>query len=144
MSTYGQKQPLPARNPITHDAHRHEVFFQITLPLLLGIAIVIGLSVVIIASSVNGNPEISRWADISTIWLILISLTGGFFFFWILVGLAYVVVRIVIVLPSYARILQDFFILAEHRIRTISDKMVEPFLRSSSYRAGFLALFRKS
>jgi len=119
------------------------VFFQITLPLLVGMAIVIGLSAVIITLGVNGNSEISRWADISTIWLILISLTGGFFFFWILVGFVYVVVRIVIVLPSYARRMQDFFILADHRIRTISDQMVEPLLRSSSYKAGFLALFRK-
>jgi hypothetical protein len=143
MSTYGQKQPLPARNPITHEVHRHEVFMQITLPLLVGIAIVVGLSAAVIASGVNGNPEVSRWADISTIWLIMISLASGFFLFWVLVGFAYVVVRIVIVLPSYARLVQDFFIMAELRIRGISDKAVEPFLRSSSYKAGFLAFFRK-
>ena len=116
---------------------------QITMPLLLGIAIVVGLSAAVIASSVNRNTEVSRWADISTIWLILIALTGGFFLFWVLVGFVYVVVRIVIVFPSYARLVQDFFILAEIRIRGISAKVVEPFLRSSSYKAGILALFRK-
>ncbi len=117
---------------------------QITLPLLVGIAIVVGLSAAVIASGVNGNTEVSRWADISTIWLIMISLAGGFFLFWVLVGFAYVVVRIVIVFPSYARLVQDFFILAELRIRSISDKAVEPFLRCSSYKAGFLAFFRKN
>ena len=143
MSTYGKNQPLPARNPITHEVHRHEVLMQITLPLLVGIAIVVGLSLAVITSAVNGNSEISRWADVSTIWLIMISLAGGFFLFLVLVGFAYVVIRIVIVLPSYARLIQDFFILAELRIRGISNKAVEPFFRTSSYKAGFLAFFRK-
>jgi len=116
---------------------------QITLPLLVGIAIVVGLSAAVIASGVNGSTEVSRWADISTIWLILITLAGGFFLFWVLVGFTYLVVKIVIAFPPLASSIQDFFILAEPRIRAISDKAVEPFMRSSSYKAGFLALFRK-
>jgi len=116
---------------------------QITLPLLVGIAIVVGLSAAVIASGVNGSTEVSRWADISTIWLILITLAGGFFLFWVLVGFTYLVVRIVIAIPPLASSIQNFFILAEHRVRAISDKAVEPFMRSSSYKAGFLALFRK-
>ena len=64
----------PERNPKTHATHRREVFWQITLPLIIGILLMVAAIVAIILSATQPVTDLERWAGVSLIWMILPSL----------------------------------------------------------------------
>lgn len=61
----------------------------------------------------------------------------------ILSGIVYLVTKLLAVLPGYARLVQDFFVLVQVRVKSISDKLVEPILKLHSFKAGADALRKK-
>ena len=65
------ERKLPERNPVTHQKHRQEVLRQITLPLLLGLAVLLTLAILVVITGFQGGEQVSIWADISTVWLIM-------------------------------------------------------------------------
>ncbi len=135
--------PLPERNPQTHARHRKEVWWQIILPLLLGMLVICGLSAGAIAAGIGAVGEVSRWADISAIWLIIPPIALALILLVLVGGLAYGVTKLLQVLPPYARLAQDYLVLVSVRARQISNKAVEPVLKARSFWAGFAALRRK-
>lgn len=137
LSTGGQK-PLPERNPLTARKHRREVFRQITIPLVIGIVIVVVFAAV---SVIGPNNQVSRIADISLIWLIAPAMLFGLIFLVLNVLMVYGLYKLLQVLPGYARLTQDFFALAGRRVRQYSDTAVEPFVRASSVRARWEAFW---
>jgi len=137
------RNPVPApreRNPITTAAHRREVFWQITLPLILGLLLVLAVTVL---AAVSGSGPASKWGDISLIWLILLTLLPILIFTVIIAGLAFGVFRLIGILPGYARQVQDFFMLVQEQVRKGADKAVDPALKAHSFLAGIAALRRK-
>jgi hypothetical protein len=137
------KLVLPERNPVTHAAHRREVFWQITFPLILTLLILLGLVGFVIYAGFQGSGSVSRWADISLIWLLLPAVVATLVVLVFLIGLVYLVSKLLGVLPGYARLVQGYFSLAQVRIRSIADKMVEPVLKIRSFKAGADVLRRK-
>jgi hypothetical protein len=130
---------LPERNPVTHKAHRREVLWQVTVPLIIGVLVLLALAVL---SAMGGTDQVSRWGDVSLIWLILPSLLVALIFLVITAGLAFGVIWLVRVLPGYARQLQALFETVTVKVKQISDLMVEPFLRIQSFIAGVQTLMR--
>ncbi len=127
---------LPARNPITHAAHRREVLWQITLPLLVGILIILALAVFSVIAAIQGNSSsVMVWSDISAIWLILPTLILILILAALFGGLAYLVIRLIGVLPGYARKIQDIFAQIETTVRKLSDKAASPVIRISELTA---------
>lgn len=135
---------LPAqhnRNPITHQAHRGEVFRQITLPLVIGGLLLLGAALAVLVLGVRGQGDVRRWADVSLIWLIAPMMIVAFLFLALTAGLAYAVTRLLGALPPFARQVQDVFILIRHRLTMLSDSLVEPVLRSQQGAASWQALW---
>ena len=130
----------PMRNPITQARHRSEVFWQITIP--VGVAAVIIVGMAIAAGWLGTAEDHSRWADVSLIWLILPTLTVAFLFFIILAALTFGLVRLIQVIPLYARQVQDFFVLLTIQVRKLDDKIVEPILRLRAIKASGQAFGR--
>ena len=130
----------PMRNPITQARHRSEVFWQITVP--VGVAAVIIVGMAIAAGWLGTAEDHSRWADVSLIWLILPTLTVAFLFFIILAALTFGLVRLIQVIPLYARQVQDFFVLLTIQVRKLDDKIVEPILRLRAIKASGQAFGR--
>jgi hypothetical protein len=129
---------LPERNPLTHARHKHDVLLQITLPLVIG-GLLIVLAIAGIIWSAAGGPasgEVNRWANVSLIWLILPALFFVLLGTVILIGLVYAVTKLLAVLPGYARLTQDWFVRLGGKVRLVSDKVVEPFLKAHSFSAG--------
>ncbi len=127
---------LPERNPKTHAAHRKEVGWQITLPLVIG-CLIIALAVAgVIWSAVDANPELSRWSDISLIWLILPALFFTLIPLAVLFGLTFLVSKLLGVLPGYARLVQDTFVNIHSKVLRFSDALVAPSLKLKSWSAG--------
>jgi hypothetical protein len=134
---------LPERNPVTHAAHRREVFWQITFPLILTLLILLGLAAFVIYTGFQGAGSVSRWADISLIWLLLPAVVVTLVVLLILIGLVYLISKLLGVFPGYARLVQNYFHLAQVRTRSIADKVVEPVLKLRSLKAGADVLRKK-
>jgi hypothetical protein len=121
-----------ARNPITHQAHRRDVFWQITLPFILGAA-----------ASWGAMGRVTTWANISVIWLVLIMFLPGLILLIILAALVVGVTWLFVKLPEYALQVQNFFLMIVWQVKQFSNKTVEPVLRIESARASLKSIFRK-
>lgn len=135
-----QPPSLPERNPVTHQKHRGEVLWQITLPLAIGGVYVLVTTII----AISGEREaVSLWADISLVWLILPIIVITLVFTLILAALLYGVTRLLGALPLYARQAQNIFTLIGVRVRKGADAAVEPVLRIQGLLAAWRALRRK-
>lgn len=130
--------PPAPRNPATHQKHRREVFWQVTLPLALGGGLLLATAALTVWGGVSGRADVSLWADISLIWLILPWLLFTLIFVIILAGLVYAVTMMLKGLPPLAYRVQRGFQRAGVLVRSYSDRLVEPILKvnSAGARAG--------
>ena len=124
--------PLRPRNMSTYQRHRKEVFWQITIPLVIGVVFVLMMAGLIIFFPAGTT---STLADISIIWLITPMFIFGLIFGAILVALIYLTVRLIQELPYLTFQAQRFLRLFGWRMHKIDDAAVEPFLRWASFRA---------
>ena len=125
------------RSSEAEQKHRREVLLQITLPLVIFVLIILALAV-FAATGAPGN--VSRWASVSLIWLLIPLILIAFIFLIILGGLAFGVTRLTGVLPGYAHQAQDLFDRIGELVKQGSDKIVEPFLRAQSFIASAQAV----
>ena len=127
-----ERPVLPPRNPTTHAKHRREVLWQITVPLLVVLILLLGLVGLVIWSGVQANPEVGRWADISLVWLIVPVIILSFIFLLLLSAITFGVIKLIQVLPPYARLVQDFFLRIQARVSGISNSLVRPIVQTKS------------
>ena len=137
-----KKKPfvLPERNPDTQQAHHHEVFWQIIIPILVGLLIVLGLAVTV---NFGTTGSVNRWGEISLASLILLWFFFGMILFGILATLIYATTYLLWVIPPYARLVQDVFVQVKGKVKSGADAAVEPFIRLHAVRAGWQALLRR-
>jgi hypothetical protein len=134
---------LPERNPSTYAVHRREVFWQITFPLAIALLLILCMVTGVILAGVKGLGDISRWADISLIWLLIPLIVLTLISFFAVTGFIYLITRLLGVLPGYARLGQDYVRLFQVRSKQIANQVVEPFLKLRSFKAGAEALWHK-
>ena len=139
MAERVQPPPLPEPNPITMQAHRHESFWQIKLPLAIGIGVVLVAAVGVVVASFTGAGNVSGWADISVMWLILLMTPPVLILVAITAALIYLLALVIPMLPRYSRLLLGYFILVRERVGKISQISVEPVLRVHSWSASLRA-----
>lgn len=129
----------PPRNPITHQRHRREVFWQITIPTLAAALLLLILA--ILATGLAGTP-MRKWADISLISLIIPT---GLFSLLSMVFLAagvYAITQFIQVLPGLFYRLHGLLILIGARLGRLGDGLVEPVLRIQSWNASLRVLWK--
>jgi hypothetical protein len=136
------KPPPPEPNPITRLAHRRQSFWQIKLPIAIGIVLVSAAAVMVLVAGFGKGASLSDLSDVSVMWLIVPMLIIGSILIVVQVAIIYLLVRLLPVLPRSSRQVQDFFMLLSLRVRQISDKSAEPFLRVHSLGASAGALRR--
>jgi len=122
----------PERNPKTHAEHRREVFWQITLPLVIGSLLLLAAIAAIILSATQPVTDVGRWADVSLMWLIMPSLFFALIILVILIGFVYAISLLLRVIPRYACTVQLFFEKGKGKISQITNLIVEPILRIHS------------
>jgi high-affinity K+ transport system ATPase subunit B len=128
---------LPERNPVTRQAHRHQVFWQISVPLILGALVLI---IVAVLAALSSAGTASLWADIALIWLILPAMMGALIFTLIFAGLAYGVIYVIRVLPGFALKAQDLIARIGDKIKEAGDVAAAPVIRVQSLQARWQAL----
>jgi uncharacterized Tic20 family protein len=127
------------RNPVTHQAHRKQVLWQITIPLVVVVTVILVLSVLV----ATGSPQnASLWADISLVWLIIPMMIASLILLLLLAGLAYAVIWLVRTIPGYAMQAQNFMIMITGQVERLGNMIVEPILRVNAFLASLQALRR--
>jgi hypothetical protein len=129
---------MPERNPLTQREHAREVLWQITIPLVIGVVIVLALAVLSVV--MLDEAEASLWADISLIFLLIPLMLVSLLLMALLSGVIYMLLRLLKVIPPYARKVQDFAYRIEQRARSGANAAAEPILRVNSVVAGYQAL----
>jgi len=135
--------PLQSRNPATQRAHQREALWQISLPLVLGVLLVLAAAGGVVWAGTTNTGTVSKWADASLIWLITPLMVVALLFLGLLAGLVYVLTLGTRRLPFFMHRVQNFFRLISLWVRKAADGAVEPVLRTQSVSAAWRALWRR-
>ena len=127
------------RNQVTYRHHRREVFWQVTIPIAVGIILVAALAYL---ATQTTSDQASVWADISAIWLIVPVMMITLLSLVLLVASIYLNVRLIRILPYYSRQVQKWFSLLAVQISRLDNRAVEPILRFQGFRASISVLGR--
>ena len=134
--------PKPEPNPKTQAAHKRETFWQIALPLIVGLVLVVVLGALTVIAATEGD-RITQAGDAALIILIVPLMLVTFIFTVIFAGIAYGIIQLNNILPIYTRQAQDAFARVRQQVQMGSDKAVEPILKIQSFFASLGAFKRK-
>ena len=126
-------QPVKTGNPATALRHRREVFLQITIPLAIGIIIVLALAVMT-AVGVTAATQ-SQMADAALVELITPVLIFCVITLLILGASIYGLVRLILIAPYYFLRAQIFFLRIQLGVMRVDNRLVEPILRTHGFAA---------
>jgi hypothetical protein len=137
------KAQLPHPQHYSYLQHRKERTTQIVLPVAIAAVLMIALIVLISLVTFNSNGDVSRWAAISTIWIIIPILLAGLILLAILIGLIYLMARAVSALPTYTAIAQDYVYKARAYIIRGADMVAKPVIALDGFVEKIKAFFER-
>jgi len=138
------KAKLPQPTHYSYEMHRKQVAGQIILPVVLAALLLIGMIVLISFATFNQGGDVSRWAAISTIWIVLPVLLAGILLLVILIGIIYLLARALGALPHYTAIAQDYVYKARGYIIRGADMVVKPILAFGGFLERISAFFGRN
>ena len=107
-------EPPPAqpveRNPVTYQKHRNEVLWQITVPLVVGAIVILIPAVLVLLASVTGISQLTKLAQVSLIWLIIIGMVISLLVMIMTIVMIYTTSAILRNTSPIARQIQDTFL----------------------------------
>jgi hypothetical protein len=122
------KAKLPHPEHYSYMRHRKQRTTQIILPVVVAALLAFGMLSLLIVIATNGGGDVSRWAEISTIWLTIPVIVAGLIFLVILVALIYLMVLVMSYLPRYTGLAQDYVYLAQIYISRWADMAAKPII----------------
>lgn len=106
--------------------HRRQVVWQVILPVVVSALLLVGVIVLLGMAAFGGTGDLSRWAAISTMWLVIPVAVAGLVLLVILIALNYLAARVVHITPTYTGILQDYAFRAAAVVRRFTKAAVRP------------------
>jgi hypothetical protein len=131
----------PLRNELTHRRHRHEVTWQIMIPLGVGVFLVLVLAALSAFATTAGTK--SQMADVALISLILQAMIFGLITLLMLGVTVFGLFRLLPLMPFFFYNIQNFFWRVQINVVRIDSKLTDPVLRVHSFTASSRA-FRAS
>ncbi len=130
-------KPTELKERPSYKRHQQQKFWQILLPVILGVLLVLFVIVLVILAAAGGDPagQVSIWADTAFIWLILPVLLFAILGFLVLGGLIYLLAKLLKILPAYTSIVQNYAALIAAWVKYIANKIVNPFIAVKSVQA---------
>ncbi len=122
------KADLPKPVHASYQRHRRQLIIQIILPMVIAALLFVAMIVLINLATFRSNGDVARWAAISTIWIVIPIMIASLIFLAVLVGLVYLMKRLLNITPVYTGIAQDFVHKLMIRIRLLADKLVKPVI----------------
>jgi hypothetical protein len=137
------KAQLPRPKHYSYLLHRKQRATQIILPVLISVLALAGMIVLISFATFKSDGDVSRWAAISTIWIIIPALLAGLILLAILIGLIYLMARALSYLPHYTGIAQDYVHIAQSYIIRGADMVVKPVIALNGFIVNVKAFFER-
>ena len=137
------KQHVEFKQNTSYHLHKKQRFWQILFPVGLGVLLILVLVVLVILTSVHGDAqgEVSILADASMIWLILPVLIFAVVMTVILLGLIFLLAKVLHILPSYTSQAQYYVELFSSKVKYLAGKLTEPIIKVRSIGATINAIF---
>lgn len=123
--------------------HRKQVVWQVILPVVLTSLLIVALIMLINIATFNQGGDVERWAAISTIWIVIPIMVGMLIFLALMVGLVYLMKKLLGVTPTYTGMAQDYVHIGASYVRRALDAIVEPVLKLNGILASINAFFEK-
>ena len=122
------KAVLPKPVHESYRRHRKQLASQIILPMVLAGLLFVALIVLINVATFQQSGDVARWAAISTIWIVIPIMIASLIFLAVLVGLVYLMKRLLNITPIYTGLAQDFVHKLMIRIRQAADAAIKPII----------------
>ncbi|HTP01634.1 MAG TPA: hypothetical protein VMJ64_09685 [Anaerolineales bacterium] len=100
--------PRPKPQHPSYRAHRKQAFWQILLPMILAALVMLCLFVTLYFGVTRGSSSLTKWAEISTIWLTIPVGIGALIMLAVLTAVVYGLGRALGVIPRYTVIVQKY------------------------------------
>ena len=123
--------------------HRRQVLLQIWLPLGLGILLFLGLAAWTVRGAVHGSPEVGRFGNISSIFLLIPSLITNLIPIVLLALITFGVYKLLGKMPVWLALIQGFFARVAALVRAFADKIAAPLITAGSISSGLNAARKK-
>lgn len=98
------------------------------LPMLLAVLAFAAVSLLVVRSTFQGNGDASRWAAISTIWLVLPVMLGGLIVLVLIVAMIYLLGMATNLIPPYSYRAQRITARIESSVKRLSAMVRRPAL----------------
>jgi len=115
--------------------------WQIILPVALTALLFIALIVLVNIATFNQGGDVGRWAAISTIWIVIPVMIAGLILLALLIGIIYLLAKLLNLTPKYTGIAQDYVHKAAAYIKRGSEMVVKPVLFLDGIGASIKAFF---
>ncbi len=122
-------------------ASRGSEFWQIFFPALAGLILVGLICAWIVVGVSPGN--ISRFAEISTVLLVIPVLFFSIFTLILLGLLVYLIQRLILVIPPFTAQVVEFLENIQEAVQNISERIIKPFSQPASVITGIRNMFTK-
>jgi len=135
------KIPKPVH--MSYQKHRKDLVWKIILPVVLSAVLCIGLIVLINVITFGNGGDVARWAAISTMWIAIPTMIGMLIVLALLVGIVYLLAKLLHITPNYTVKVQEFFHLIQGYAKRGADSAAKPIILLDSIGAGINRLFGK-
>jgi hypothetical protein len=123
--------------------HRKEMTWQIVMPIVLTFVVLIGMIVLISLATFRANGDVERWAAISTIWIMIPIMISLLIFLALMIGIVYLLARLLHITPKYTGLAQDYVYLAKGYVDRALDMIVKQVLEVQGVIAKIQKFFEK-
>ena len=123
--------------------HRRDLTWKILFPVILSAVLCLALVVIINLATFRDSGDVARWAEISTMWIAVPTMLGMLIVLALLVGIIYLLARLLNIAPRYTLIAQDFIYKVESYAKRIADAVAKPVISIDSIGAGISRIFGK-
>jgi hypothetical protein len=143
METHTPTQTTEYPKTASYQRHRRQSFWQIIAPVGFGTLLVLVILALVILRAVgtDAGGQVSQWADTSLIWLILPALLFALVLTLVLVGMIYLLARLLKIVPGFTYKVQYYVGLVSDYVDSFADKVAAPIIAVKSAGATVSALF---
>lgn len=143
--TYAKINIMEANNPkpihTSYKKHRKDLAWKIIFPVVLSSVLCLGLIVLINVATFRGGGDVARWGAISTMWIAIPTMIIMLIFLALLVGIVYLLAKLLNTAPHYTVRAQDFFYKVESYARRGANAAAKPIIFLDSIGAAINRLF---
>ncbi len=114
----------------SYQRHKKQQFWQILTPVGLGLLVTLVIVALVIRATLltDAGGPVSQWADLSLIWLLMPVMLFAIIATLILIGLIYLVARLLKIVPTYTFVVQHYTRLITTQVMHWADKLVTPII----------------